>query len=204
VTSFQENIYYVNQDKKIKMLPKCASCVNAISFYTNTTSYIKKSINIIFLMLFVSAVFFAGCGKSSFVMLDKDKHYKETLEFTQKKQLKNYLQTVAVFRATYLNKVYPQDYKDNEYFFIGVYIPDDIKKKKGLLNPLFELLLNGKEPLKITELKHNSSSLIKKMPLTNRWTKYYIVEFEKIDEYNLLLTYTHLPSAKGVEFLFSH
>ena len=132
---FQENIYYVNQDKKIKMLPKCASCVNAISSYTNTTSYIKKSINIIFLMLFVSAVFFAGCGKSSFVMLDKDKHYKETLEFTQKKQLKNYLQTVAVFRATYLNKVYPQEYKDDEYFLLEFTFQMILKKKKGFLIP---------------------------------------------------------------------
>ena len=91
-----------------------------------------------------------------------------------------------------------------ESFFVGVYIPNDIKKKEGLDNPLFELLLNDKKPINVTRLKYDSSALIKQMPLTNRWTKYYIVEFEKIDEYNLLLTYTHLPSAKGVEFLFSH
>jgi hypothetical protein len=137
-------------------------------------------------------------------MLDKNKNYKEALEFTQKKQLKNYLQTMAVFRATYLNKIYPQVYENNESFFVGVYIPNDIKKKEGLDNPLFELLLNDKKPINVTRLKYDSSALIKQMPLINRWTKYYIVEFEKDDEEKLALTYTYLPTAKNVEFLFFH
>ena len=171
-------------------------------YFKENIYYVNQYKNAIVVLL-ISALFF-GCGKSSFVMLDKNKNYKEALEYTQKQQLKNYLDTVAVFRVTYLNKVYPKDYKDKEYFFVGIYLPDDIKKKEGLFNPLFKLALNDKTSFKATELKYGSSTLIKLMPLTNRWTKYYVVEFEKDDEEKLVLTYTYLPTAKNVEFLFSH
>ena len=147
-------------------------------------------------------LFFVGCGKSSFVMIDKSPKYKEALEYTQKQQLKNYLQTLAVFRASYLNPIYPDRYKDKEYFFIGVYIENDIKDKSGLDNPLFELKLNDQKPIKITKLDHKKSTLIKELPLTNRWSHYYIVEFKQQTKKLLKLTYHHKLTSKQITFTF--
>jgi len=153
-------------------------------------------------LITLTVLLISGCGHSSFVMLDKDKNYKEALQYTKKKQLKNYLDTLAIFRATYLNLVYPNKYKDHEYFFIGVYIPNDIKKSTGLDNPLFLLTLNNQKPLKVTKLTPKKDALIKKMPLTNRWTNYYIVEFNSTKEQVLNITYTHLDTNNSISFKF--
>jgi len=146
--------------------------------------------------------FFSGCGQSALLMLDKDEKYHETLTHTQKKQLIDTQNaTQALLRATYLNPIYPEQYQDRESFFVGIYIQDDHKGTSGGLNhPLYTLKLNGQPPMETTELEKNDA-LYKRMPLTERWSRYYLVSFNESNATKLELT---LKKASGESLTFTY
>lgn len=130
-----------------------------------------------------------GCGNSALLMFDKDESFKASLDKTQKKQLKNSEgSTLALFRATYLNPVYPDEYHDKEYFFIGIHLQDDLPRPQaGLHNPHYHLSMNDLNATEQSEVGEEDT-LYKKMPLVERWTHYYVVAFDDntSDKLNLL------------------
>jgi hypothetical protein len=163
----------------------------------------------------VLAVFiFSGCASyNAFSMFQKDTQHEKALLNTKNAQITNSLETKAKITATYLNSVYPSQYKDAEYFFIGVFIPDDYDnpKESGLFNKGFKLMMEDKtqkevglgsdkaikgymEPLTTEYIaRKDESVLYKNMPHTDNWSRYYVVSFPKqkgVEPLNLKLKST--------------
>ncbi|MGE4399728.1 MAG: hypothetical protein AB7D29_09435 [Campylobacterales bacterium] len=148
-----------------------------------------------------AALLFGGCQTyNAFDMFKKDEHYEKALKETRNAQIINSMETKAKITATYLNPLYPSRYSDAEYFFVGVYIPDDYDKKEesGLYNKDYSLSMTvaaKKEELKLGEqaalpstvqakivetiVKLDQNELYKKMPHTDAWSRYYVVSFPK-------------------------
>jgi len=160
---------------------------------------------VIFAILFSSI--FTGCSvnmkdeaNSAFKMFNKDKFYEKALIQTKSSQIINSLETRAKITATYLNKMYPK-YSDAEYFLVGVYIvnDDDDPKKAGLNNKNFKLVIDttDKKTKKIEQIEatvveslDSDSEIVKKMPLTDSWSRYYIVSFPMQKTEKIVLDYT--------------
>lgn len=149
----------------------------------------------------VLAVFvFGGCASyNAFSMFQKDTQHEKALLNTKNAQITNSLETKAKITATYLNPIYPNEYNNAEYFFIGVFIPDDYDspKESGLFNKDFKLMMEDKtqkevglgsdkatkgymEPVSVEHIvKKDENLLYKNMPHTDNWSKYYVVSFQK-------------------------
>lgn len=130
------------------------------------------------ILIILTIFILGGCGQSALLTLGKDEKYNTILTQTQKKQLTDSATTLGLFRTTYLNPLYPDEYRGKEYFFIGLYLQDDFKRDKGgLNNPHYSLTMNGQSYAEAMELE-KSDPLYKQMPLTERWIRYYLVSFE--------------------------
>lgn len=156
-----------------------------------------RAISIISASIFL----FGGCQTyNAFDMLKKDKLYEKALQETKNGQIITSLETKAKISATYLNGLYPSTYKDKEYFFVGVFIPDDFDKPElfGLNNKNFDfgMLKIVKKEAKLGEAatiqkvfvkpdsiehikKPDENSLYKSIPHTDAWSRYYVVSFSK-------------------------
>jgi len=72
--------------------------------------------------------------------------------------------------ALYLNKVFPKRYKDGEYFYISLYLPND---KNSI-----HFILNKSHATKVTKLPAiNEFSKI--ISFKGKWKDYYLVEFKE-------------------------
>lgn len=123
---------------------------------------------------------FAGCGRSAFFGFTNSTTYKEALDHTKKGEINDKFETKALISASYLSLIYPNDerYSKTESFLVGLYIANDYEDNKaGINNPSYKLTLNDK-PFVASTLLNKDDPLLKSMPLINRWSKYYIVEFE--------------------------
>jgi hypothetical protein len=76
----------------------------------------------------------------------------------------------GTFSSIYLNEVYPKRYNKNEYFLVYVYFKDFQQE--------YNVKLNSQDSLKIKELKPDNrfSNLTREK---SKWSKYYLVSFEK-------------------------
>jgi len=126
-----------------------------------------------------TVLWLSGCGNSALLMLDKDEHFKSSLDLTHKQQLKNKAgETLGLFRATYLNPIYPDEYSDLQYFFVGIHLQDDLAAPQaGIHNPHYRLSMNDLNVSRIEDVSENDP-LYKRMPLVERWTHYYVVAFD--------------------------
>ncbi|WP_428737856.1 hypothetical protein [Sulfurimonas sp.] len=79
--------------------------------------------------------------------------------------------------AVYLNKVFPQKYKENEYFYIALYL----KGGKQLL--LYTL--NSNNSLSVQELTNNNE-FQNFMHSSNKWNRYFLVEFAEQKDIDVL------------------
>lgn len=121
---------------------------------------------------------FTGCGRSAFFGFTSSSVYNDSLSHTKKLEINDKFESKLLLTATYLSAVYPEKYGENESFLIGLYITDDFKDEKaGINNPNFKITLNSEPFLGATELD-KEDQILKQMPLINRWSRYYIVDFE--------------------------
>ncbi len=136
-----------------------------------------------------AALILSGCQTyNAFDMFKKDDSYEKALIQTKNAQIINSLETKAKISATYLNPLYPMEYKDAEYFFVGVYMPDDYDNpaNAGLFNKEYKLAVKTAkgfvEPKGVEQiLKKEQNELYRKMPHTDVWSRYYVVSFPKQD-----------------------
>jgi len=152
--------------------------------------------------LFVAAMLLlAGCESKSVqppALLKPDEKYLQALRYTQKCEIALSLETKALLIATYLN---PLGDFAKESFLIRIYIEDDFEDEKlaGLYHPGYSLSLNEQNATKITPLQKDDP-LLKGMPFTQSWYKFYVVEFPAQKE-RLRLTLSHKDYGScGVEF----
>jgi hypothetical protein len=152
----------------------------------------------------LAAVLLSGCGQSAFLGFTGSSSYIDALPHTQRTELTDRFESRALLSATYLNATHPDepDYRAHESFFVGLYIDDDFKgEKAGIHNPLFHLTLNDHNYTRATEVDENDP-LLKLMPLVNRWSRYYIVQFPRHGAARLTLKLTDRDTNRSVALTF--
>ena len=152
----------------------------------------------------LTAWFLVGCGQSAFIGFTGSSTYVDALPHTQRTELTDRFESKALLSATYLNATHPDEpaYREHESFFVGLYIHNDFKgEKAGIHNPLFELTLNGAEYLSATEVDRQDP-LLKLMPLVNRWSRYYIVQFPTQAGLRLQMQLNDLDTNRSAELVF--
>ncbi len=136
------------------------------------------------LSIAVFTLFMSGCTfKNGF--FSQDLVAESLLSNTKKGGIYSSLETKATILATYLNNSL-QKYKnsDHEVFLINVYIDNDFseKNKKEIFNPNYSISINGGlKPKNITKLS-SDDELLKVIPMQNKWSSYYLVEFDKVPQ----------------------
>ena len=154
-------------------------------------------------LLLALTLLFVGCSTkvSEPSVLKPDRYYLNALRYTQKGDLALSLENRALIIATYLNPI-EKKYQDGEWFFIRVYIDNDFSddKKAGLFHPGYSLTLSGKKPLEVKQLTVDDL-LVKKMPFTQKWYRYYLVKFPKVADKNLILTFAN-PQVGQIHLTF--
>ena len=127
---------------------------------------------------------FMGCAdKNAFSKFNMQPDQELSAASLQGTKIKMGDNVEGIFSAIYLNKVYPNVYTLNEYFYVYLYLKDE--KKMHDSNTLDDikltLKLNGKIPLKVKKLdaKNKFSHLAS---VHSEWKRYYLVAFEKEEE----------------------
>jgi len=132
---------------------------------------------------------FSGCAqKGTFDLFKMDEAHERAVEQLRTGAIVTSLETKALISAVYLNPIYPQTYKDGEYFVGAVYFERDSRdvKKWDLETHGYALTLNGKKATLLEELKESDPrrALI---PVQNNWNKYYFIRFDSVPEGALTL-----------------
>jgi hypothetical protein len=149
----------------------------------------KQTLNF-YLILFV--IFLSGCQSAMNVFDKTDTQYERGLQHTIVKPIVYKDETKAIINITYLNAIDSSKW-DDEYqnFLVGIYILEDneIKTTQFLHNSRYLLTMNNKKFIKYT-LFTKENALYKNIPLKNPWARYYIISFDKNENYqNLNLKY---------------
>ncbi len=129
-----------------------------------------------FLLLFLSLIFLNGCSRST--------------AFEQTGTIVRAFETEAILSTIYLNRVYPEKYKDGEYFFAALYTRENVRLyfKAGLNNKKYKFTCNGYEPVEGQELKPDDELRLL-MPINNEWNRYFLIKFptQYTDKLDLIL-----------------
>ncbi len=119
---------------------------------------------------FIVLFFLAGCTakKNDLLFNDFENNQDkfEKIQKTNKALIKQDGKTTGFITALYDN--------DTKYekFLVGVYAEEDLKK--------LQFLLDGNNALRVEKLQ-NSDNRLDKIPLKNRWSKYFELTFVKSD-----------------------
>ncbi|MEF3192162.1 MAG: hypothetical protein K6347_06440 [Campylobacterales bacterium] len=129
-----------------------------------------------------AALLMSGCGSSVLSIFKKDEIYERGLSHTKRAQIISSLETRAYITASRLKAIDPKTYHTGESFLVGVLISDDRQEanQSGLYNKSLSYHLNGLSPLTITPIDVEDP-LVKRLPHTNAWSRYYLVSFPDIN-----------------------
>ena len=122
--------------------------------------------------IFLILLIFSGCAsKNAFSNFNMDEHQELSAQSFKRIKLMQEDEVIGTFSSIYLNEVYPERYNTNEYFFVYVYLKDSEQE--------FSIKLNSQDDVKIKELNYSNrfSHLVNE---ENKWSKYYLVSFDKI------------------------
>lgn len=126
-----------------------------------------------FYLLFIYLMLLTGCSnKNAFTEFNMSKEQELSVSSLQSSKIVSYKGEISgVFSAIYLNEVYPKSFKDNEYFFVYMYLKKPLQSEPNLK-------LNSKPPTKLQELpKDNKFSNL--VSIKSDWNKYYMATFSK-------------------------
>ncbi len=135
------------------------------------------------------ASLFSGCSQTTaFDFFKMDANYERAISNLQTGTIARSFETEVILSSIYLNKVYPQQYHDGEYFFIALYIADAKRLflKSKLRDSDYKLTLNGVDFVSAKELKKDDP-LRSLMPINNEWNRYYLIKFATQPREDLLL-----------------
>ena len=126
----------------------------------------------------------SGCANpGAFDLFKMDAAHERSVEQLRTGSIVLSLETKAIISALYLNPVYPEQYKDGEYFIAAIYFENDIRslKKRDIHDIGYHLTLNGQEPVEMEELgeKDLRRNLI---PVRNTWNRFYLIRFKNFSE----------------------
>ena len=132
---------------------------------------------------------FTGCSNTTaFDFFKKDAAYEKAIDNLQTGTIVKSFETEVILSTIYLNRVYPEKYNDGEYFFVAIYLRDDVRLyfKSGLNNKKYTFTCNGRKPQE-TKMLQKDDELRLLMPITNEWNRYYLVKFKKQESKKLTL-----------------
>jgi hypothetical protein len=154
-----------------------------------------------FLITLTFIILITGCSQNAFTKFDLDKEQELSVSSsrTSKITFSNSKKIYGIFSAVYLNRINPESFKENEYFFIYMYLKNEnsLKKSALLKNINSSITLNDKFPADIKELPH-ANKFTHLISVKNKWNKYYLVTFKKekdLKQLNLLFEQEGLSSA---------
>ncbi len=134
-------------------------------------------------------ILFIGCAdKNAFSKFDMQKAQELSASNSQSSKVKTKENIDGIVSAIYLNKVYPNTYTTNEYFYVYLYLKDE----KEMYNPNsvndvnLTIKLNNKLPIKVKKLS-NKNKFSHLSSVENEWRRYYLVAFEKDEKSELSL-----------------
>ena len=133
------------------------------------------------LTILTFSLLFLGCAeKNAFTKFNMQEDQELSAASLQGAKVKMGENVDGIVSAIYLNKVYPNVYTGNEYFYVYLYL----KNEKEMYNPntlndiKLTMKLNGKLPVKIKQLdaKNKFSHLAF---INSQWRRYFLVAFEQ-------------------------
>ena len=124
-----------------------------------------------FLIILLFIMSFSGCStNNAFHEFNMDEMQEFSEEKIQSSVIKNEKENDGLVTVIYLNQVYPERYKDYEYFYAYLYSKSDHKDIK--------FLLNEEECFLVEELpSYNKFSNLTSFKAD--WKRYYLLKFEK-------------------------
>ncbi len=124
-----------------------------------------------FLIILLFIISFSNCSTNNgFHQFDMSETQEFSEEAIQGSIIKNDKENDGLITVIYLNKVYPQKYKEYEYFYAYLYTKSDSKNIK--------FLLNEEEALLVEELpSYNKFSNLTSFKA--KWQRYYLLKFKK-------------------------
>jgi hypothetical protein len=124
-----------------------------------------------FLRSVLFILLFSGCAQQNAFEKFNFTSVKELSEDSiQTLKIKKGTQVEGIINVVYLNKVFPEIYKDNEYFYVYYYIKDK--------NTTVAFTLNSK-PLLLQEELEPQNDFSHLTSFTAPWNKYYLLGFQK-------------------------
>ena len=143
---------------------------------------------------------FSGCSqKGAFDLFKMDASHERAVEQLRTGAIVLSLETKAILSTLYLNPIYPDQYKDGEYFIGAVYFERDNRDiRQWDLNTYgYTLTLNGKKATILEELDQSDPrrTLI---PVQNNWNKYFFIRFDSVADSSLALQLENNRTGKVV------
>jgi len=124
-----------------------------------------------FLVFLVFSIFFAGCAeKSAFSRFNMSKKQELGVDSLMNSKVRTGNRVEGVVSVIYLNKVYPETYQEDEFFYVYMYL----KNRDNNIN----FILNNEEAISVKKLpvKNEFNYLTS---INTKWNKYYLVKFKK-------------------------
>ncbi len=144
--------------------------------------------NIYNIMVILLVLIMGGCSQKK-GFLAKDVLYESAIVWTKKGEIFNSLELKSSIVAIYLNPLKEEfKKKGGEWFLISIFVDKSSGIKESLDSKFVTLQLNGKEPVSKKLLKYNDE-LIALAPFRNRWSSYYLVQFDNDDKAQNRLNY---------------
>ncbi|WP_321778325.1 hypothetical protein [Sulfurimonas sp.] len=131
-------------------------------------------------IIIFSLLFFGCADKNAFSKFNMQKTQELSAANSQSSKVKTGENIDGIVSAIYLNKVYPNIYTVNEYFYVFLYLKDE----KKMYNPnstddiKLTIKLNNKLPIKVEELS-NENKFSYLASVKNEWQRYYLLAYKK-------------------------
>ena len=124
-----------------------------------------------FLIILIFLTTFLGCARNNaFESFGFTPEQELSEIYTRSSKIKKDDSVDGIVSVVYLNKIYPNVYKDAEYFYVNVY-------RKEKLHPInFEL--NALKPSK-TETLQAVNEFSRLIPSNSSWKEHYMIVFEE-------------------------
>jgi hypothetical protein len=128
----------------------------------------------LFFLISLSTIFFLGCSNKSYI--DVNTQQEQAIVSTQKTKVEIEDNSALLFMATYLNNM--EKYSGNQTGMIVLsyyYSPSLPEIRLVLDKPMIKV--NG-ESVEVLELENNNE-MLEDVPVNNKWSRYFLVLFEK-------------------------
>ena len=146
-----------------------------------------------FLIILSLTVLFGGCAQqNAFEKFELTATKERSEDNIQSFKIKRGEEVAGIFNVVYLNKVLPNLYKENEYFYVYYYMKDK--------NATVHFELNGEPSLLREELPvQNEFTYLTSFEAP--WSKYYLLGFKKQENVLKLSIYSNTAASATVEFV---